>query len=88
MERSASGYASSESWGLVMAGGYNERDQSTVQTTFNGEAFGSLPNLPETKDRTCLVVIDDDRLFNCGGNPYPTDSETLIFSKSTNSWSR
>ena len=83
--RCVSGYGSSESWGLVMAGGYG---LATVATTDDGESFGSLPDLPDESERSCLAIIDDDRLFKCGGSPTSTSFDTLIFSKSTNSWSR
>ena len=42
-ERSLSGYGSSESWGLVMAGGRNSFSLATIATTSDGEYFGSLP---------------------------------------------
>ena len=86
--RFLSGYGSSESWGLVMAGGTDDGGfiLATVATTDDGESFGSLPDLPDESERSCLAIIDDDRLFKCGG--YPTYYDTLIFSKSTNSWSR
>jgi len=91
-QRSRSGYASSESWGLVMAGGVDGGDNvvSSVPTTKNGMGIisESLPDLPTKKENSCLVVIDDERLFNCGGQGSNLLSETLIFSKSTNSWSR
>ena len=59
---------------------------SSVETTSDGETFGSLPNLPHEYYESCVVIIDDDRIFTCGG--YETESQTLIFSKSNNSWSR
>ena len=82
------GYGSSESWGLVMVGGYRTSNGSiiSVETTSDGETFGSLPNLPHENYESCVVIIDDDRLFTCGG--VETESQTLIFSKSNNSWNR
>ena len=93
-ERGYSGYASSESWGLVMAGGNNDDPDflSTVTTTLDGEIFGSLSNLPEISgidegnDESCLVIIDNERIFTCGG--YQLSSYTFIYYSSTNSWSR
>ena len=90
--RSYAGFSSSDSWGLVMAGGVDGGDNvvSSVPTTKNGMGIisESLPDLPTKKENSCLVVIDDERLFNCGGQGSNLLSETLIFSKSTNSWSR
>ena len=86
MDRFYSGYGSSESWGLVMAGGYNGNILSSVETTYDGEAFGSLPDLPEENYYSCLVIVDDDIIFTCGG--YLSLTSTLIFSKKTNLWRR
>ena len=85
-ERRYSGYDHSEMWGLVMAGGYNGNYLSSVATTESGEAFGSLPDLPNENYLSCAVIIDEDRIFTCGGSP--TESDTLIFSNATGSWSR
>ena len=90
MDRYNSGYGSSESWGLVMAGGTNGVDASqvlsSVETTDNGEVFGSLPDLPNESQESCVVIIDEERIFTCGG--YPTGSDTLVYSDSAGSWSR
>ena len=87
-ERGYGGYGSSESWGLVMGGGYNFGTGylSSVATTVNGQALGSLPDLPNRDDQQCLAVIDDEKIFTSGGDQNPSDA--FIFSKSTNSWSR
>ena len=93
-ERGYSGYASSESLGLVMAGGNNDDPfyLRTVATTLDGEVFGSLPDLPRIEDidpgndESCLVIIDSERIFTCGG--YQLSSYTFIYYSSTNSWSR
>ena len=86
-QRAYSGYDHSEMWGLVMAGGYTGNNYlSSVTTTERGEVFGSLPDLPNANDRSCVVIIDEDRIFTCGG--YYAESETLIFSNLTGSWSR
>ena len=93
-ERGYSGFASSDSWGLVMAGGNNDNPDflSTVATTLDGEAFGSLPNLPEISgidegnDESCVVIIDRERIFTCGG--YQLSSYTFIYYSSTNSWTK
>ena len=80
-EKGFSGYDHSEMWGLVMVGGY--RDISSVITTDNGKVFGSLPDLPEETSFACVVIIDEDRIFTCGGS-YGVP--TLIFTNSTGSW--
>ena len=93
-ERGYSSYASSESLGLVMAGGNNDDPfyLETVATTLDGEVFGSLPDLPRIEDidpgndESCLVIIDSERIFTCGG--YQLSSYTFIYYSSTNSWSR
>ena len=85
-DRAYSGYGSSESWGLVMAGGSSTVRLGSVETTFDGETFATLPDIPIENREFCLVVIDDDRIFTCGGRWTPTD--TLIFTKSTGSWTR
>ena len=97
-EKHNSGYDHSEMWGLVMAGGYNgglvmagghnANYLSSVTTTESGEVFGPLPDLPNGKEHSCVVIIDEDRIFSCGGEGYGTRSETLIFSKSSGTWSR
>ena len=88
-ERANHGYGSSESWGLVMAGGYNDAFVSSVESTKNGEIFGTLPDLEIEVDKSCVVVIDDSNIFTCGGydgNPYVTD--TFIYSNASKLWSR
>ena len=87
-ERAYSGYGSSESWGLVMAGGYNNAFLSSVESTYNGEIFGTLPDLEIEVDRSCVVVIDDGNIFTCGGNDGSTKTDTCIFSNASNLWSR
>ena len=87
--RSWTGYGSSENWGLIMAGGYSDDSfRSSVETTDDGEVFGSLPNMPEANDYMCLVVVDDDRLFLCGGGDLDFRTSTLIFSKKSSDWTR
>ena len=85
-DKAYSGYGSSESWGLVMAGGSSTVRLSSVETTYDGETFGALPDIPIENREFCLVVIDTDRIFTCGGRWTPTD--TLIFTNSTGSWTR
>ena len=86
------GYDSSEDWGLILAGGYDDLDFfdpsvfSSVDTTDNGEVFEPLPDLPKANGDFCLVIVDQDRLFTCGGDVTP--SVTLIFQKSTDSWNK
>ena len=90
--RYSSGYDSSEIWGLIMAGGIGSFTMlPSVTTTDNGEVFGSLPHLPNINFTTgsenpCVVIIDEDRIFTCGG--WQSDTDTLIFSNSTGTWSR
>ena len=89
-QRAYSGYGSSESWGLVMAGGYSNKLLSSVESTYNGEIFGTLPDLEIEMDRSCVVVIDDDNVFTCGGYAESTSTrtDTYIFSNASNLWSR
>ena len=85
--KSYGGYDSSEFWGLIFAGGSNGGNPvSNVETTDNGEVFEPLPSLPEENSDFCTVIIDEDRIFACGG--YNPLSGTLIFQKSTNVWNR
>ena len=85
-ERRGSGYASSDTWGLIMAGGYDGSGSlASVETSYDGESFASLPAMPDESYYSCLVVIDEDNILKCGGSPTYTD--TLMFSKSTNTWS-
>ena len=69
-----------------MAGGSSTSYLSSVETTCNGETFGSLPDIPDVNRESCLVVIDTDRIFTCGGRRRPID--TLIFTNSSSSWTR
>ena len=59
---------------------------SSVETTFDGVVFGSLPDLPNESQESCVVIINDFTIFSCGG--YPTGSDTLIYTHSEGSWSR
>jgi len=58
---------------------------STVDQTNNGETFRNLPDLEIENRDSCVVAIDDDRIFTCGGDQGLTD--TFIFSNTTNLWS-
>ena len=84
------GHASSDYWGMVIAGGtIGDGFLSSVERTANAEVFTPLPNLPMETQESCVVIIDDRRLLNIGG--YPTASDTLLFSDNpptTGSWSR
>ncbi len=68
-ERAYSGYASSQSWGLVVAGGYNGDVISSVETTYNMVTFGHYPDMPAENYKSCLVMIDEERIFTCGIRP-------------------
>ena len=85
-ERSFSGYDSSESWGLVMAGGQNRYLLNSVETTHNGETFAFMPDLPYANRDSCLTIIDNDMIFVSGGQEGPKD--TWIFSTFGSSWQR
>ena len=87
----SSRYDHSEMWGLVMAGGmtekvYNTKYLSNVTTTKTGQVFNPLPDLPDKNFLSCVVIIDEDRIFTFGG--FYTENDTLIFSNSTGSWKR
>ena len=77
-----------EQWGLVLAGDRSgdARNVSRVESTNDGVVFGSLVDLPSYNSYSCMAIIDEDRLFVCGGMSNP--SETLVFSKSQNFWFR
>ena len=64
---------------------------SSVLSTGDGENFVALPDLPNPVYYNCLAVIDEERIFSCGGREeqgLTTVSEAYIFSKLTNSWTR
>ena len=87
--RAFSGYGSSEHWGLVMVGGMgilSPPSLSSVETTYNGETFASLPNVPVQNERSCVVPIDEERIFTCGGNSEKT--KTFIYEYTNNTWQR
>ena len=84
--RAYSGYVSLESWGLVVAGGYDGGILSSVETTYNGVTFGHYPDMPTENYKSCLVVIDEDRLFTCGIRPGSNRQATYIFNRSADSW--
>ena len=89
--KSEIGYGSSESWGLVMAGGDNGGPllSSSVETTADGIIFENLPDLEVEVSGSCVVVIDDDRIFTSGGYHDPgLRRDSYIFSRTNNSWSR
>ena len=93
MGRSYAGFSSSDSWGLVMAGGVDPELNylSSVETTADGEVFGALPDLPEETSFFCQVVVDDDRIFACGGRSMSAihgSRSTNIFSKQADVWTR
>ena len=77
--------------GLVMAGGRNAVSSYLTGVeatgdggqTFNG-ALAGLP--PPGVAAACLAVIDDDRIFTCGG--VPLEAQAHILSVAANSWSR
>ena len=69
------------------AGGVDTQYLSSIVTTADGTTFDDpLPDLPEENVQSCLVIIDDDRIFTCGGYFQPKD--TFIFYNSSNSWRR
>ena len=91
-DRAYSGFDSSEAWGLIMSGGQDDsfNGLESVLKTVNGEVFSSLPDLPKENDYSCVVIIDDDRIFTCGGRADNAEIQdnTYIFSKSNESWGR
>ena len=69
------------------AGGVDTHYLSCVVSTDDGTTFDApLPDLPEENVQSCLVIIDYDRIFTCGGYFQPRD--TFIFSNRSNSWRR
>ena len=59
----------SQEHGLVVAGGVdNYQDQSAVESTLDGEAIGSLPQMPVGKSSHCLVALAEGDLFMSGGS--------------------
>ena len=87
--KSEMGYGSSESWGLVMAGGDNGTEISSVETTADGIIFDNLPDLEVGVSGSCVAVIDDDRIFTSGGYYDPgLRRASYVFSRTNNSWSR
>ena len=88
-----------ESWGLIMAGGMQPGgpnnwliNQASVWTTDDGLVFEPLPDMPAPNKDFCVVIVDDDRIFACGGEDAENNSlltdRTLLFQKSTNTWER
>ena len=69
------------------AGGVDTQYLSSVVTIYiSNTTVNPLPDLPEENVQSCLVIIDRDRIFTCGGYFQPKD--TFIFYKSSNSWRR
>ena len=85
-ETAYGGYVNSESWGLVIAGGYKGDIMSSVVTTYNGLTFSHYPDMPAENYKSCLVVIDEDRIFTCGIRPGSARQATYIFTRSESSW--
>ncbi len=78
-----------QGWGLVIAGGLDDRTFRTSVSAFHtvddGASFASLAPMPEPGRRyNCLVVVDDNTLFVAGG--FPTYSSALVYYKSIDSW--
>ena len=76
--------------GLVMAGGRNAVSSylTGVEATGDGgQTFDDLAGLPPPGvAAACLTIIDDDRIFTCGG--VPLEAQAHILSIAANSWSR
>ncbi len=65
--------AQHDRWGLVMADGTSAAGyQKTVLYTEDGAKFGRLPDLPVAVERSCLALIDEDRMALVGGRPNNT----------------
>ena len=89
------GYADSPSWGLVVAGGWNENalPQSSVEQTLNGANFNDLPQLPLNLYGHCLSIVDDNTLFLTGGTTEDgfdnnTSTQTYLYTKNRGMWDR
>ena len=70
------GFTTHPDWGFIMAGGEvtDDTDENTksVIKTENGNSVQFLPKLPEPISHTCLVALDEKRLFLGGGRNEDT----------------
>ena len=89
------GYAESPSWGLVVAGGWNEdaQPQNSVEQSLDGANFNDLPQLPLNVYGHCLAIVDDNTLFFTGGTTEDgfdngTSTQTYVFTKNKGIWER
>ena len=48
--------------------------------------FGHYPDMPTENYKSCLVVIDVERIFTCGIRPGSNRQATYIFTRSRGSW--
>ena len=73
-----------------MAGGRNAVSSylSGVEATADGgQTFAALAGLPPPGvAAACLAIIDEDRVFTCGG--VPLEAQAHILSVAANSWTR
>ena len=73
-----------------MAGGRNAVSSylSGVEATGDGgQTFAALAGLPPPGvAAACLAIIDEDRVFTCGG--VPLEAQAHILSVAANSWTR
>ena len=65
------GFTTHPDWGLIIAGGEvtDDTDENTklVIKTENGNSVQFLPEIPEPISFSCLVALDEKRLFLGGG---------------------
>jgi hypothetical protein len=86
--RRSSGWAYSNSWGLVATGGYSRLSSSEYTT--DGGTFRSLKALPNGFEEHCIAVVNDTTLFLAGGrsNSGSYRSEAYLYNRVTEQWSQ
>ena len=94
--RNSYGYDYSDSWGLIMTGGYRlypspiTRPLDSVEVTKDGFNFETYQPMPERRALHCTAVVDDDRLIVAGGTTggIAPSASAYMYSKLEDSWTR
>ena len=88
--RAFSSYAFLEEFGLVMAGGSDEKILGSyldsVIMTKDGSTFETLDSLPTPSDGGCLTVVDGTTLLLSGG--AGASYQALSYDITTDTWTR